>query len=203
MNIDALYHWVTESTRNAHLPDNNTGNTIEKRVQRLIDTQEPLSKKQIVYRVHSPNSKPIIPYSWFATSSDLKKVLLQHLTKNADCCLFKINVMPGIRILDVDKILNSAGKSTDYDESEIIVDGKGFFTHPSDKSGFYKVGTTNGITTFETYYEPKLKNIKKITANEIFNSFIPDEFDFINSINNVKNFYRAAHKNAKVNNETF
>jgi hypothetical protein len=198
MNIDALYHWVTESTRNDRLPGNKVGITIEKRIQRLIDEQEPITEPRILYRIQLPNSPKIIPYSWFSTSNDVNKVLEQHLAKNADCCLFKIHVLPGIRILDVDDTLKINGKKeTVYDESEIIVNGGGIFTHSSNKNGFLKIGKTKGVTTYETFYGLPMKfNVKnKINPNTIFNSILINEYELINSANNVKNIFRITRKN--------
>lgn len=205
MNIDALRHWVTESTRGAHLPSN-SNTTIEQRVQNLLDIQEPLKEARILYRVHSENSKTIIPYSWFATSSDLNKVLRQHVSTGASCCLFKIIVEPGIRVLDVDKTLKNAGvKATGYDESEVIVDGRGIFTHPKSESGFYENDDTEGVTTFETHYKVAKKSVvkRKMTANEVFNVIAPGEYDWIDSVNNVKDSFRISNRNAEVNNEVF
>ncbi len=198
MDVDALYHWVTESTRNDRLPGNKVGITIEKRIQRLIDAQEPLTEQRTLYRIQLPNSPKIIPYSWFSTSNDVNKVLEQHRAKNADCCLFKIHVLPGIRILDVDAVLKNSGKKeTTFDESEILVNGGGIFTHSSNKNGFVKIGETKGVTTYETFYGlPRKSNVKnKISPNTIFNSILINEYELINSANNVKNIFRITRKN--------
>lgn len=204
MNIDALHFWVTESTRGARLPSNSK--TIEQQVQKLLNIQEPLKEARILYRVHSENSKTIIPYSWFATSSDLNKVLRQHLSTGASCCLFKIIVEPGVRILDVDKTLKNAGKkATGYDESEVIVDGHGIFTHPKSESGFYEISDTKGVTTFETHYEVAKNSVvkRKMTTNEVFNIILPNEYNLIDSINNVKESFKTSKINAQVNNAVF
>lgn len=203
MDIEALYHWVTESTRNARLSGNTSKYTIEKRIQRLIDTQEPLTESRILYRIQLPNSPTIIPYSWFSTSTDVTKVLEQHLAKNADCCLFKIHVLPGMRILDVYDTLKINGKKeTEYDESEIIVNGGGIFKHSANKNGFLKIGKTQGVTTYETFYGlPKKSNIKPvISPNNVFNSILANEYDLINSANDVKNIYKITRKNNNVKN---
>jgi hypothetical protein len=115
--------------------------------------------------------------------------------------------MPGIKILDVDKTLHEAGKSNNYieseSESEIIVDGNGIFTHSLDKSGFYEIKNTNGVRTFEIIYEPLKPHIEKKTANEIFNSFITNEYNLINSMTNLKDLYEITHKNIIVNDKIF
>jgi len=202
-DIGGLFHWVTESTRGA----NYKGTTVEKRVQNLLDRQAPLEKERILYRVHLPNSKSIRPGKWFATSTDLSKVLRQHLAKNADCCLFKIHVQPGIRILEVDKILKTFGKETKYDESEVIIDKGGVFTHPSNVNGFKEIATTNkGVTTFETYYGLPKASKKQLTVEQVLNRINKNSYNFINEDtykDDIKMFAQPERNGAEITNNVY
>jgi hypothetical protein len=94
---------------------------IEQQIQRLLNLQSPLAEELVLFRGHSATSPVIIPRSWFATSDDEARVREQHISTGADCCLFKIHVQPGIKVLDVNNLIGN----TNYDEHEVIVDGGG------------------------------------------------------------------------------
>jgi hypothetical protein len=212
-NIGGLLHWIKESTKS----HNYKGLTVEQRVQRLIDKQEPLTMERILYRVHSPNSPTIVPRSWFSTSSTLNKVVQQHRTKNATCCLFRIHIMPGIRILDINDFFIrkhiSLIKPNDDDESEIIVDKGGVFSNPRSKNTFHYIGMVKGLTTFETYYYPAPVVVKAPSApvgvkapsksytpnsNTIFGR-LKNEIDFIDSREDLDSWPGLFLKNEKQN----
>ena len=194
----AVYHWITESTRNSVL----NGSTIESQIQTILDNETPSTIPTVVYRGQQSHSRKIFPRSWFSTSSDKAKVLRQHISKGADCCLFKIHVLPGIKRFSVDEYLTKAShKATKYDESEIIVDGKGHFYANSGKTedGFQEIGQENGVTVFETWYAPPKRAVGK---NELLTRILPDERDFYNNVNALK---RAGllGKNETATNETY
>ena len=95
MDLEALEHWVTESTKGSIFYEK----TIEKWIQELLDKLDPIHEEILVYRGQTPDSKTIIPYSWFSTSPSEEKVRFHHLSK--DCCLFRIHLLPGIKIINV------------------------------------------------------------------------------------------------------
>jgi hypothetical protein len=148
----ALRHWVTESTKSNKLDGNAL--TIEQRIQNLLNASPPLRDEILVYRGHSPVSPTI--YSdrgWFSTSSDLDKVLRQHISDDTSCCLFKIHLVPGIKYINVDATIERAGlEKTGYDESEIIVNGGGtFYANPElTKVGFKQIDPAERVTNITT-----------------------------------------------------
>ena len=178
-NLYALRHWVTESTRNARISANMT---IEQQIQRLLNSQSPLAEEIVLFRGQSATSPIIIPRSWFATSDDEARVREQHISIGADCCLFKIHVQPGIKVLDVNNLIGN----TNYDEHEVIVDGGGVFYTSKDgfEQGFIDRGLVRGVRMFESWYSPSRQN--EINENELFNTFAPNNYEFINSVNNVR-----------------
>jgi hypothetical protein len=148
----ALRHWVTQSTKTNKLDGNAL--TIEQRIQNLLNASPPLRDEILVYRGHSPVSPTI--YSdrgWFSTSSDVNKVLRQHISDGTSCCLFKIHILPGIKYINVDATIERAGlENTGYDESEIIVNGGGtFYANPElTEEGFKEIKSAVRITNIET-----------------------------------------------------
>lgn len=148
----ALRHWVTESTKSNKI--NGNALTIEQRIQNLLNASQPLKREMIVYRGHGPDSPRI--YSnrgWFSTSSDINKVLRQHVSDDTTCCLFKIHVLPGIKCINVDATIERAGlEKTGYDESEIILNGGGtFYANPElTKVGFKEIEPAERITNITT-----------------------------------------------------
>jgi hypothetical protein len=186
-DINALEHWVKESTKTAKLPGN-TSNTILTRLTRLIAKQSPITHELILYRAHSPDTPYIRAGAWFATSTDEAKVRRQHITTGADCCLFKIHVLPGIKVLVVDDVLKADGRTpTGYDESEVIVEGTGeFYTSPT---GFTKgttpLGEIRGVQVFETYYGP-IRKQTSLNADTFLSRLDEDEYNMIDSVNELK-----------------
>jgi hypothetical protein len=185
-DIKALKHYVTESTRGTTLPKNTI--TIRQRVQNLLDKQEPLKKGIVVYRGHSEDAHFIRPDSWFSTSANERMVREHHIAEKATCCLFKINVMPGIRVLDVYKVLRAAGvnRTGFEDEEELIVDGSGVFLKGPDRSpGFREVTDESGLTIFETWYSvPKIA----ITSAQILERLTESEFEFIETSSELRDW---------------
>lgn len=155
---NALYHWVTESTKSHMLH----GNTIETHIDNLLKEQDVTTGSLLVYRGHG-KSRAIRATSWFSTTTD-KKQAHDFISMGGDCCIFKIHIMPGIHIIHVNDFLYLNGKITKYEEeSEIIVEG-GHTFYDSDtltSPGFKDTGLVNGVQVFETWYSPKGKSAKK------------------------------------------
>lgn len=186
-NINALVHWVTQSTKSTKLRNTNT-NTIETRITRLLEAQDPLTEELVVYRAHSADSRTIRPGSWIATSTDEAKVRRQHIHAGDSCCLFKIHILPGIRVIHVDDTIKAAGKdNTGYDESEVIVDGTGdFYEAPTGfKKGFVPKGPVRGIEVFETYYGPKRVQTG-LNAETMFSRLVDGEHELIRNTKNLR-----------------
>lgn len=171
--MNALRIWVTEQSRNKNV---NQG------VQKLINSQHPLKHELIVYRGHKNSPNTINPRNWFSTSSSIKIARDEYAGK--ECCLFKIHVQPGISVLHVNNLLNNIEMYKD--ENEIIVNGGGEFFKDSKKS---EVGFTYKNGMYHTYYFPK---IKKTTLNnkQLFNRILKDEYEYINTINNLRYLLR-------------
>jgi hypothetical protein len=206
-NINAVRHWVTESTRNSLL--NGNSKTIEARIQNILDTTPPLEQEILVYRGQQEESRRIIPYSWFSTSSDLEKVRKQHISNNAECCLFKIHLLPGVKCFQVDQILEKYGKkSTEYDESEIIVNGGGVFYANKDLSvlGFSAPTKFKGVEMFETWYAhtpPPPPSRTELSADNLFSRILEDEYELMNSQNNLKGWPGLLDPDENVSNTAY
>jgi len=191
---NALYHWVTESTKSHMLH----GKTIEKHIGDLLKEQPLTTGSLLVYRGHDSDSRTIRATSWFSTSNDVKKVRRQHISKGADCCLFKINILPGIHVIKVDEVLDTLGsKKTGYDESEIIVEGGHTFYDSNDliSPGFKDTGLIEGVQVFETWYSSKGKSPKKspkksarktVSKRRVLAIVDPEEYDFIDGVEDLK-----------------
>jgi hypothetical protein len=189
-NSKALRHWVVESTRSNRLEGNAL--TIEQRVQNLLNASAPLKSEIIVYRGHSPEAPKIIPYSWFSTSDDVTKVRRQHISDGTTCCLFKLHILPGIRAIYVDDIIKKASlKKTGYVESEIIVNGGGYFYANKDltKEGFNEIEDYDGITQYEAWYSTKVPpKIEKLSVEQILekiNKIPADEIEFVDTLEDL------------------
>jgi hypothetical protein len=150
----ALQYYVKEHSKsyrtNKNLKQVNNV-TVNDRVKSLLQKQNPLEHKMILYRGQTPDSKNIKANqgSWISTSETIESAKDFLNTTKEKCCLFKIHVMPGIRVLNVHEALSKAGlyaKSYE-DEKEFIVDDNGVFSNFDEK-------TMNGITMFETTFSP-------------------------------------------------
>jgi hypothetical protein len=208
-NSKALRHWVTESTRSNKLEGNAL--TIERRVQNLLNASVPLKSEIIVYRGHSPDAPKIFSYSWFSTSDDVTKVKRQHIADRTTCCLFKLHILPGIRVIYVDDIIKTAGlKKTGYVESEIIVDRNGYFYADKDltSEGFHQIEDYDGITQYEAWYSTKAPpkvppkaqpKIEKLSVEQILEKIdkIPaDEIEFVDTLEDLVSFEYIKNTNS-------
>jgi hypothetical protein len=209
-NIQALQYWVKESTRSSLLLGNIK--TIEERIQSILDRVSPLTEERIVYRGHQSYSKTIIPSSWFSTSSDLEKVHSQHISEYADCCLFKIHLLPGIQCFPIDDLIKASGKNaTGFDESEIIVNGGGVFYADKEltRPGFALPYKSKDIDMFETWYASTPPSVvssagvpSELSANRLFDRIPEDEYNLMNSLNNLK-LMIGPQKNEIISNTTY
>lgn len=190
---NALYHWVTESTKSHMLH----GKTIEKHIGDLLKEQPLTTGSLLVYRGHDSDSRTIRATSWFSTSTD-KKEARNFIAMGGDCCIFKIHIMPGIHIIRVNDFLYSKGKITKYEEeSEIIVEGGHTFYDSNDliSPGFKDTGLIEGVQVFETWYSPKGKSPKKspkksarktVSKRRVLAIVDPEEYDLIDGIEDLK-----------------
>jgi hypothetical protein len=200
--VKAVNHWVKQSTRKNKL--NKNKKTIEEYIQDILNSRKPLNHELIVYRGHNPDSKTIIPNSWFSTSDDLDKVYKHHISENSDCCLFKIHLLPGIVHFNVDEFIKKGGLSPTghEEESEIIVNGKGIFYKNKELSekGFTELNNKyKGVTIFETWYGlPK----KVLTLKKLKNRISENNYEFINSIKDLRN-QGIISKNEEISDEIF
>jgi hypothetical protein len=193
-----IQHWVTESTRTNIL----NGKTIEVSIQELLDEQPPLTKELIVYRGQHEDRRSILPGSWFSTSKQLDLVRRQHISKEHTCCIFKIHLQPGIKIVDVKNYTNERTQ-TSFKEEEIIVNGNGVFYKTAERKeiGFTEIDDYDSITMFETWYALPPGKKKKPTADEIFERIMPEEYEFYENINNIKRF-KILLKDEEANDKT-
>ena len=209
--VNALRYWVTEDehgfrkNKNGKLMNNKT---VDERITELIHMMQPLKESVTVYRGQK-NIDIIYPRKWFSTT-DIKEKAKDF--SNKECCMFKIYIQPGVRVLDVHSFLQKhyTGIVRHEDEHEIIVEGSGEFYKDIDKKerGFKEIKGE-----IVTYYFPKesdviynnnyrntRKNYKKpknINSSRLMNRISKDEYDFINSINDLRTFIR---QNERINN---
>lgn len=158
LEAKALHYYVTEDVKFDPIPENQM--SVVERVKSILQKQEPLQQEISVFRGQKPidkfNGRTIIPREseWFSASFS-QKVALEEFTntKKEKCCLFKINIHPGIKILAVNDYLSKFKfKETKKEhEDEVIIDGNGVFTD------FIEKEDKNGNTYFETNYKPKPK----------------------------------------------
>lgn len=169
--LRALIEYEKGPTRDK-LPMNTE--TVENRIRSILERQPPLEHEITVWRGHYGRPKHILPISWFSTSSN-ESIALKY--KTGSCCLFKIHVQPGVRIIDLYKLYLTYGIENPYKEQrrlrslfrdidywllvnyatygEIIVEEGGtFYKDPERKEkGFKPINTKK--TSFETWYFPK------------------------------------------------
>jgi hypothetical protein len=205
-NHAALWHWVTQSTRSTKMEGNAL--TIEERVQNLLNIAKPLKSEIIVYRGHNPRSTVLYSDSWFSTSSDVTKVRRQHVSNGTTCCLFKLHLQPGIQTIYVDDTIKKAGlKRTPFKESEIIVNGGGYFYIDDSltREGFRQIEDYDGITQYEAWYSTKvpIRGPRLNTENilKLINKIPDDEFQMLDTVDEfIKDgriFYLNVHDDNK------
>ncbi len=209
--INALRYWVTEEERGLRKNKNGkliNNKTVDERITELVHMMPPLKESITVYRGQQ-NSNTIYPRNWFSTT-DVKEKAKDFAGK--DCCLFKIYVQPGIHIIDVHKFLQKhyTGITRHEDEHEIILEGNGDFYKDIDKKerGFKEVKGE-----LVAYYFPKSKNNNKsknilntkknntnknrrntkknnikLDSKRILNRIPEDEYDLIDTIDDIRSF---------------
>jgi len=196
-NILAIRLYVQECKRNAFSGNTNciSNNTVENRITKILEKQEPLTKEQIVWRGHVREPDYILTTSWFSVT-DSKKVAKELFTNNiSECCLFKIHLMPGIKLLDIKSLLlrnktrknnstshkNKNLKQLLVEERELLVQSDGVFY--KNKEGT-ELGFVNKDGYYETYYYPKhtFPDLKELTAQELKNLVDVDEYEFVDDI---------------------
>jgi hypothetical protein len=204
----ALRHWVTKSTKSNKLEGNAL--TIEQRIQNLLNVTPPITSEIIVYRGHNPRSRVIYQDSWFSTSSDVTKVRNQHISDGTTCCLFKLHLLPGIKTIYVDDTIKNAGLAkTKFNESEIIVNGGGYFyiDESLTREGFRQIEDYDGITQYEAWYSTKVpvRGPRLNTANILkkINAIPEEEFEMIDTVDELIRdgyiFYLNVHEDNEKN----
>jgi hypothetical protein len=199
-NLNALYCYVGECTRE---------HGVENRIANMLKKQLPLTKEKIVWRGHVMGPTTIDPRSWFSTANN-REAIQSFIHTESGCCIFKIHLMPGIRVMNVKQVLRSSrnkhssnssrrNRSNSYspiqktlrnrrinmmldEEDELIVEGGGVFytTANAHEEGFIHKG---GV--FETYYFPHdmRRSFTEIGANELVGLIHKNEYEYINSPN--------------------
>jgi hypothetical protein len=176
--LRALIKYEQGPTRN--IVRNKSGNpmndvTIENRIRAILERQQPLTEEAIVWRGHARGPKHILPISWFSASSS-REIATKFKVGEA-CCMFKIHLQPGVKVLDLYKVYKSYGIQNPFTEQkrlrslledrdvifffnygaygEIIVEEGGTFYKDKDcvEKGFKAINSKK--TVFETYYFPK------------------------------------------------
>jgi hypothetical protein len=194
--IAALDYWVRNEGRMTKL---NSGAIVNDLIKEAIKKQEPLDDERIVYRgqkAYNNNSNPreIYPVSWFSTAKTEKAAAE---FADADCCIFKIHVMPGMKLLDVHAILGSSndrGAGAYSHEEEILVLGNGAFYKDRELKDLGFIDRDGDI---EAFYGPRksVTEYPAFTANELFNFLPKEEYNFIN-----KNYILTTVKHRPVSN---
>lgn len=129
-------------------------------ISKLIETLgEVIDDDIVVYR--GQGASKIRSDGWISTSYDDGVI---RRFAGVDCCIFKITLKKGARILDVDKTLKEHGRPNKYaGEQEVLVllEG-GTFSEQEN------IGTQSGKTLFHIVFTPKITaSTKKITPEEM------------------------------------
>lgn len=143
----------------------------------------------IVYRGHT-KSDIIKKADFYSTSKDIDLVYNDFTGKS--CCIFKINVMPGIKYVDVNKLIGIDHRHAD--DKEIILDGNGdFFKDAKRKQkGFNEITQYKDKKVFETYYFPKKK---KVSTKNLMNRFNKNELELYSTEENIVNALKTVLQN--------
>ena len=159
-----------------------------KDLSKTSDSWPLLKEKIIVYRGHK-RSENIRNSNFYSTSKDLD--LVYNNFTGESCCIFKINVMPNIKYIDVNKIM---GSDHSYGEDkEIILDGSGDFYKDEQQKikGFTEIKPYKGKKVFETYYFLKKK---KVSRNNLMARLNADELELYSSEKNYLNAFKTVLK---------
>ncbi len=207
-DLAAVRWYVKECTRNVMRNSEGCATndiTVEERIANILRKQPPLTEPMLLWRGHVKSPNTISPNTWFSTSISHKSAKNLFTNNASGCCLFKIHVMPGIRVLNVSGALlsrtspsgtrkssnkspkrssksptrsNKALKEVLDEEKEWIIEGGGVFYKNKEgtQKGFHE---HDGI--FETYYYPKgtMKSPTKLTVAELVALIDPDEYEFV------------------------
>ena len=147
---------------------------------------EEIKNDIVVYR--GQGKTPIIkPSDYISTSNSINLVEREFTGKK--CCIFKIHVLKGCKILDINKIL----PNNKYEEEKEIIIGNGMFYKNSELTtpGFKKIDSykNKNKEMFETWYSCKKKNINinLIDKNKISRAMeiLSDEYELIEGIDDI------------------
>jgi hypothetical protein len=199
-NLNALYCYVGECTRERG---------VENKITNMLKKQPPLMKEKIVWRGHVMGPTTIDPRSWFSTANN-REAVQSFIHTESGCCIFKIHLMPGIRVMNVKEVLRSSrnkrssnssrrNRSNSHssarktlrnryinsmldEEDELIVEGGGVFYTTANA---YKEGFIHKGGVFESYYFPHdmRTSFTEIGANELVGLIDKKEYEYINSPN--------------------
>ncbi len=163
-------------------------------IKQMVLRNEPVSLT--VYRGHNGTRKINSEVDWFSTSTNKSIAKQKFFSSEKNCCLFTIH-LKNIKSLFVNKTGMIISKTNRASENEVIVLGGGIFYLDEDLSeeGFYD----NGNGEYETWYAvPEMpSNITESSDNnnnkniiELFKSLDPEEYEFIENVNNVKLYFK-------------
>ncbi len=173
---------------------------MEERVAKVLEKQAPLTQPMILWRGHVGGPDVIQAHTWFSTSESRTSAKNMFTNNVSGCCLFKIHAMPGIRVLNVRRVLrtspatrksprgtksptrsnrkNNTLKEVLGEEREWIVEGGGVFYKDVEgtQKGFKQTGEF-----FETYYYPKgaKASPKRLTVADLVDLIDPEEYNFV------------------------
>jgi hypothetical protein len=172
-----------------HLEEYVLRNENLKEFSKTSDSWPLLKDEIIVYRGHN-HSENIRNSSFYSTSKDID--LVYNNFTGESCCIFKIHVMPGIKFIDVNKIMGSHHRYAE--DKEIILDGTGDFYKDKQREikGFTEIKPYKGKKVFETYYFLKKK---KVSRNNLIARLNEAEFEFYNKEQNYLNAFKTVLKN--------
>jgi hypothetical protein len=172
-----------------YVTNQKTGQDSIKRIYEFCKLQQPISIT--LYRGHK-KSREIRNSSWYSASK-LKRVAKEEFA-GTDCCVFKINVV-NVPTIDINNFVGD--KINDYvEEEECIFLGGGTFykNNVLTEEGFFDLG--NG--EFECWYtfpsatdSLNIRSDIKINSDklkDIFNQIDPDEYEFIESPDDIVGF---------------
>lgn len=155
-SVNAVINYVNKSSSSNRHPKT------RQQIATLLSQQNPLSKGIILYRgINSefPENletwKPYLPTDFFSTSESIE--VAESFIDYKSCCVLKIHVQPGVRVLDVKGFVQKHNRSFPLcfiNEDEWIVQGGGFFFANREATipGFAKLSKEGH---YVTYYFPE------------------------------------------------
>lgn len=115
----------------------------------------------------------------FSTTKKKEVAITQFIGERKSCCLFKIQVQPGTKYMDVNQLLGDHSKKDEY---EIIVPGNLV-------SIFQGTTVENGLSIYHYKYGPNVAPVvKELTAQDLFATVDSDEIELFDQPHEIRGY---------------